>query len=65
MPVSLTTSQLERIMTAAGPLPAEKRSLLLERVAASLKPQGIRRPTDAEIERAMRESMRGLVQGAA
>jgi len=52
-------------MAAAGPLDPDKRIVLMERIVASLKRQGLHRPTDAEIECALRESMRGLVQGAA
>jgi len=63
--LALTDSQLAVIMTACQPLPPEKRITLMERVVASLKRRGLRRPTDADIERAMREGMRGLVQGAA
>ena len=37
---ALNDSQLALIMTAAGPLPAEKRSVFLERVAARLRLRG-------------------------
>ena len=51
-------------MTAAGPLPAEKRSLFLERVAARL---GLYRPrfTDADLGTAIRAALAGLIQSAA
>ena len=65
MPLSLTDHRLAPVMAAAGPLDPDKRIVLMERIVASLKRQGLRRPTDAEIECALRESMRCLVQGAA
>jgi hypothetical protein len=37
---ALSDAQLEIVMTAAGSLPAEKRSLFPERVAARLRPRG-------------------------
>ena len=64
MPLSLTDHRLAPVMAAAGPLDPDKRIVLMERIVASLKRQGLHRPTDAEIECALRESMRGLVQGA-
>lgn len=63
--LSLTDTQLALITTACQPLAPEKRITLMERIVAALKRQGVRRPTDADIERAMHEGMRGLVQGAA
>jgi hypothetical protein len=65
MPLSLTDHQLALVMPAAGPLGPDKRIVLIERIVAALKMQGVRRPGDADIERALREDMRGLVQGAA
>jgi len=50
------------IMTAAGPLDPDKRVVLMERVGALLRKQGIRRPGDADIERALNKGLRGLMQ---
>ena len=54
MPLSLTDHRLAPVMAAAGPLDPDKRIVLMERIVASLKRQGLRRPTDAEIECALR-----------
>lgn len=37
----------------------------MERIVAALKMQGVHPPGDGDIERALREDRRGLVQGAA
>jgi hypothetical protein len=47
-----------RIVTPA------KRVALLERVAARLRMQGARRPSDADIESALKRCLAGLMQGA-
>jgi hypothetical protein len=65
MPLSLTDLQLALVMAAAGPLDPDKGIALMERIVAALKMQGVRRPGDGDIERALREDRRGLVQGAA
>ena len=64
MPLSLTDHQLALVMAAAGPLDPHAHRLM-ERIVAALKMQGVRRPGDGDIERALREDRRGLVQGAA
>lgn len=58
--IALTDHQLALVMTAATGLPAEKRSVLLERVAARLALRG--RFNDADVEGAVRTALRGLVQ---
>lgn len=62
MPISLTDSQLALIMAAAGPLDPDKRIVLMNRIVAALRIQGIRRPTGAEIERALSKRLHGLMQ---
>jgi hypothetical protein len=61
---SLNDSQLALVMTAAGPLPAEKRSLFLERVAARLRLYGPRF-TDTDLNAAIQAALTGLTQSAA
>ena len=51
-------------MTAAGPLPPEKRGVLLERIAAKLKLCGPHF-TDADLDNAIRIGLQGLIQSAA
>ena len=46
MPLSLTDHRLAPVMAAAGPLDPDKRIVLMERIVASLKRQGLHRPTD-------------------
>ena len=66
MPLSLTDHRLAPVMAAAGPLDPDKRIVLMERIVASLKRQGLRRPTDAEIEwhrlKCSRTAARGLLR---
>jgi hypothetical protein len=56
--LALNDRRLQIVMTAAGPLAPEKRVVLLAR----LKLQGLRRPTDVDIECALDQCLRGLVQ---
>jgi hypothetical protein len=67
MPLALSDHQLELVMAAAGPLSPEKRIVLMERIVAALHVRAgvFRKPTDADIERATRAALRGLVQGSA
>jgi hypothetical protein len=51
-------------MTAADPLPAEKRSLFLERVAARLRLHGPRF-TDTDLNAAIQAALSGLIQSPA
>jgi hypothetical protein len=64
MVVSLSDAHLVLVMTAAKPLPPDKRSVLLERVAANLDQLGYRRVVDADVERAIAASLAGLVEHA-
>ena len=59
-PLALSDSQLDTVSRAAGLLPAEKRDLYLQRVAAALNLQ--RRFGDAEVEVAVRAALQGHVQ---
>ena len=61
---ALTDAQLALVMTAAGGLPVEKRSVFLERVAARLRLHGPRF-TDADLGAAMQVALTGLIQSAA
>jgi hypothetical protein len=62
--LALTDAQLQIVMTAAGGLSPEKRSLLLERIAARLRLYGAKF-TDAELDDAIRVALTGLIQSAA
>ena len=62
--LALSDSQLQIVMTAAGGLPVEKRSLFLERVAARLRLHGPRF-TDADLGAAIQAALTGLIQSAA
>jgi hypothetical protein len=63
MPFALSDAQLHLVMAAAQPLPLEKRTVLLERVAGHLRIIAARHLSDAEVERAIRAALSGLVQG--
>jgi hypothetical protein len=67
MPLALSDHQLELVMTAAGPLVPEKRVVLMERIVAALRVRAgvFRKPIDADIELAMREALKGLIQAPA
>jgi hypothetical protein len=52
-------------MTAAGPLPVDKRSAFLERVAAHLGRLGYSRVKDSDVESAVRKSLKGLLHAPA
>jgi hypothetical protein len=67
MPLALSDHQLELVMTAASPLPPEKRIVLVERIVAALYVRAgvFRKPTDAELEHATRVALRGLIQAPA
>jgi hypothetical protein len=62
MPISLSDRQLALIMTAAGPLEPDKRIVLMERIGALLRIQGVRRPGDSDIALALSQCLRGMVQ---
>jgi hypothetical protein len=61
--VSLSDSQLRLVMTAAQPLPLDKRDAFLQRLAGQLGQ--VRRPKDADIERAVMASLKGLLHAPA
>ena len=61
---ALNDAQLEIVMVAAGSLPAEKRSVFLERVAARLQLRGPHF-TDADLGAAIQAALTGLIQSAA
>ncbi len=66
--IALTDKQLEIVMTAATPLPPEKRAILLERVAAHLQLHGRRAGRgfgDVDVGLAISAALQGLVQSAA
>jgi hypothetical protein len=58
--LSLSDSQLQTIMAAAGPLPPEKRGLFLERVAAWLRIRGAN-----DLEHAVQSALAGLMHNPA
>jgi hypothetical protein len=65
--IALSDQQLEIVMTAATPLPPEKRALLLERVAAHLRLHGRRGGRgfgDVDVELAVQAALRGLARPA-
>jgi hypothetical protein len=55
---------MEAVMTAAADLPVEKRSVFLDRVAAQLQRRG-RRFTAADLEKAVRVALTGLIHSVA
>ena len=59
--ISLSDMQLKTVMTAAGGLPPEKRDTFLRRIGDHFQRNG-RRFTDADLDRAVRQALRGLVQ---
>lgn len=64
--IGVSDKQLDMIMTAAAPLPAEKRSLLLERVGKHLQLFGRRNArhfSDIDVEHAVKASLLGLSHG--
>ena len=61
-PFALSDAQLGLVMAAARPLSAEKRAVLLERVAGHLRL--VRHPSDADVKRALEVALTGLLQGA-
>jgi hypothetical protein len=64
-PLSLTDEQLHTVMKACAALDPSKRAVLIERVAAQLRQlAGCRRPSDGDVELALRAAMAGLRQAA-
>jgi hypothetical protein len=64
MMFALSDDQLALVMTAAGSVPVEKRSVFLERVAARLQLRGPRFNAE-DLDRAVQMALRGLVQNSA
>ena len=62
--LALSDDQLAMVMTAAGSLPVEKRSVFLERVAARQLLRGSNL-TDADLGAAIQAALTGLIQSAA
>lgn len=62
-PFALSDQQLAKLMAVATPLDTHKRGLFLERVAAVLRINGVFRPSDADLERALARALHGLRQG--
>jgi hypothetical protein len=62
--LALSDSQLALVMTAAGGLSPEKRSLFLERIAARLRLRGAN-SADADFERVVQLALSGLIHNSA
>ena len=62
--LALSDDQLATVMTAAGSVPVEKRSVFLERVAAKLRLRGPHF-SDADLGAAIQAELTGLIQSAA
>jgi hypothetical protein len=62
--VRLTDFQMRLVMTSAGGLPQNKRSVFLERIGGQLGQLG-GRVTDHDVERATMTALRGLLHGSA
>ena len=62
--LALSDEQLTTVITAAGGLPVEKRSVFLERIAARLQLRGPH-VTDADLGAAIQAALTGLIQSAA
>ena len=60
---ALSDAQLALVMTAAGGLPVQKRSVFLERVAARLQLRGPHF-TNANLGAAIQVAVTGLIQSA-
>jgi hypothetical protein len=64
-PLALTDAQLRLVSLAAQPLPHDKRSAFLTRLAAQLPHlTGGQRPSDTDIERAVMVALKGLLHHA-
>jgi hypothetical protein len=62
MPLGLSDSQLQILMTFAAEIPPEKRSLFLQRVGAMLVLRGRGRFTDADVQDVASLALCGLTQ---
>jgi hypothetical protein len=56
---------LKLVMTAGEPLPPDKRSAFLARVAGYLQQTGYRHVRDRDVERATMKSLKGLLHAPA
>jgi hypothetical protein len=56
---------LKLVMTAGEPLPPDKRSAFLERVAGYLQQTGYRQVRDVDVESAVLKSLKGLLHAPA
>jgi hypothetical protein len=63
--IALTDTQLRIVMTAAQPLSPDKRGVLLERIAGHLQQLGYRHVQDADVERAISSSLKGMLHAPA
>jgi hypothetical protein len=63
--ISLSDHQLETVMTAAGAIAPEKRSMFLERVAAMLAMRGRGHFNDADVADVAQLALTGLAHEAA
>ena len=64
--LALSDQQLRFITACCQPLPLEKRSLFLQRMAAHLEVRDrLRRPSDDDLEAACRAALTGLVHESA
>jgi hypothetical protein len=61
-PIALSDHQLETVMTAANPVPVERRGIFLERVGAMLRMRGYGHFTDADVAEVARLAKAGLIQ---
>jgi hypothetical protein len=64
-PLRLTGTQLHLVMTAAAPIPFEKRAIFLERVAGHLGRIGYQRVFDDDVAHAVATALKGLVHAPA
>jgi hypothetical protein len=64
-PLALNDHQLALVMAAAQPLEIEKRATFMERVAGQLRIRGAGRPTDDELDQAIKQALRGLLHAPA
>jgi hypothetical protein len=62
--LGLSDAQLQAVMVAAADLEQEKRALFLERLAARLQLHGTRF-TGADLDKAMKLALTGLIHSAA
>lgn len=64
-PLRLTDGQMATVINAARPLPPDKRSVLLERIAGNLQQLGYLRVSESDLECAVRLALQGLLHAPA